>query len=80
MNYIVGLAFTRKTLELTRKTLQLKFLNDSFLEKEAFLDQNVPLKAYPHLPLYNILLPKSQKDLICSSKVIDDLEAPEDLH
>ena len=62
MNYIVALAFTRKTLELTRKTLQLHLLNESFLEKEA------------------LLLPKSQKDLICSSKVIDDLEAPEDLH
>ena len=49
-------------------------------ENKALQDQNFPLKIYHHHPLYHIQLPKSQKELFYSAKVIERLEAPEDLH
>ena len=49
-------------------------------ENETFQDQNFSLKIYPHHTLYDIPLPKSQKELLCGAKVIEGPEAPEDLH
>ena len=73
MNYIVALQFTRKIT-------YLKLLRDWYHENEAFRDQNVPLKFYPHYPLCHIPIPKSEKGLICDAKVIEGPEAPVDLH
>ena len=42
--------------------------------------QNFDLKIYPHHPLYHIPLPKSQKRVFCTEKVIKSSEAPEGLY
>ena len=44
-------------------------------ENEAFQDQNFSLKIYPRHPLHHIRLPKSQKELICCTEVIEDLKS-----
>ena len=44
-------------------------------KNEAYQDQDFSLKIYPHHPLYHIRLPKSQKELICCTEVIEGLKS-----
>ena len=61
-------------------TVQVRPLSGWYHKSEAFQDQNLSLKIYPRHPLYHILLPKSQKESLCGSKVNEVPEAPEDLY